>query len=446
LGNSINFQVKLMTYFPPVFRTHKESGNHSKQIPLAGGIPVHEVMKKLELEKLLSREERLALIELLKSSEHKQQVLHEIHQLEVGSRQKSCVKRLRILVNRYRSQKSKRDRINEDDCGLSQRRDSHSDGDKGGLLSTREGTMEASLPDIKQAIQQVVGNSPVYSDLANTGVLLKCKHRLMDFISQYGLEKAKDTQFAIIVGSGSCNPVTRMHIRKFFIAKQCIESTSDMFVLGSLLSPAHPTLVRQRFRSFPREILPAPHRLAVAQLSVKDSIWVSVDPWEITRRCVMDYLSLLEHVSSMISTEFEGFQIKVLYLFKANMLPNISCRALKEGNYGAACVCRTTEYDQLKNSVRNEWKGILWAAEDNAILDASMDTVSSRKVRAMVKALAPLQHLVGGVVADYFRANRIGYKVNTALFLFFSISVMYSMSYLFCCFFLKLHMWVDEWR
>ena len=53
---------------------------------------------------------------------------------------------------------------------------------------------------------------------------------------------------------------------------------------GSLLSPAHGATVRERYRTNPSEILPSPHRLAVAQLLVQNSKLLSVDPWEITRR------------------------------------------------------------------------------------------------------------------------------------------------------------------
>lgn len=38
--------------------------------------------------------------------------------------------------------------------------------------------------------------------------------------------------------------------------------------------------------------------------------------------------------------------------------------------------------------------------------------VSSRNVRKAVKSMAPLEHLVGNIVSDYFKANRIGLKVN----------------------------------
>lgn len=58
------------------------------------------------------------------------------------------------------------------------------------------------------------------------------------------------------------------------------------------------------------------------------------------------------------------------------MLPNLSAKAMKQSNFGAVCVCRAPESDQLRNSVRNEWKNCLWIAEDTAIIDASIEKVS----------------------------------------------------------------------
>lgn len=75
---------------------------------------------------------------------------------------------------------------------------------------------------------------------------------------------------------------------------------------GSLLSPAHGATVRERYRTNPSEIIPSPHRLAVAQLLVQNSKLLSVDPWEITRRRAMDYLSLLEHTQAIVGEQFPG--------------------------------------------------------------------------------------------------------------------------------------------
>jgi len=343
--------------FPPLRNTKPAKPDNQPKlapgIPMAAGIPVSEILRRMEIEKLLTRHERVTLIQICRKSSANDPIFAEIRKLELNAMRQSTLNRLKQLVEKkiaLRLSMNKRVSVSEP---------------------------SQPVPDRQSAIEQIVGDSPIYSDVSSKGIYLKFHQRLNDFISQYSLEKAQTTTFVIIVGSGSFNPATRKHIRSFYIAKQCIESGSNMFVLGSLLSPSHHSLVRQKFRTCPTEILPAPHRLAVAQLSVKDSIWVSVDPWEITRRRVMDYLSVLEHTARRALDEFAGFNIKIMYLCKHNMVPNLSAKALKQSNFGVVCVCRAPESDQLRDSVRNEWKNCLWIAEDTAIIDASIEKVTT---------------------------------------------------------------------
>ena len=257
-------------------------------VPMAAGIPVSEILRRMEMEKLLTRHERVALIKICRKSTSNDPIFAEIQKLELNSMRHATLNRLKQRVEKKEAH----------------RRSS----------LKRLSVQDQPVPDRQSAIEQIVGNSPVYSDVSSKGIYLKFHQRLNDFISQYSIEKARSTTFVIIVGSGSFNPATRKHIRNFFIAKQCIESGSNMFVLGSLLSPSHHSLVRQKFRTCPGEILPDPHRLAIAQLSVKDSIWVSVDPWEITRRRVMDYLSVLDHTARRARDEFTGFNVKIMWV------------------------------------------------------------------------------------------------------------------------------------
>ncbi|KAG5176335.1 hypothetical protein JKP88DRAFT_129576, partial [Tribonema minus] len=84
-----------------------------------------------------------------------------------------------------------------------------------------------------------------------------------------------------------------MHLRPFHLARVYLEEKCGAQVVGGIVSPAHPTLVRQRHRTRPAAIIPPKHRLAMARCAVGDFGWLVVDPWEITRRRMMDYLSVL---------------------------------------------------------------------------------------------------------------------------------------------------------
>lgn len=139
-----------------------------------------------------------------------------------------------------------------------------------------------SPPKISETITTLVGDAPIYYEPGCYGICSKISRRLNDFASSPS--KGKNRKFAVLVGSGSCNPLTRMHMRSYYLAKQYLENQVGYVVLGSILSPSHGVTVRERYRNHPTEIIPSPHRLAVAQLMVENSKWLSVDPWEITRR------------------------------------------------------------------------------------------------------------------------------------------------------------------
>ena len=256
--------------------------------------------------------------------------------------------------------------------------------------------------------------NPDYANLRSSShVCIKIARRLKDFLVKYDQKGINTTRrFAVIVGTGSYNPLTRMHIRNFFLAKQYLENNTDMVVLGSLLSPAHSSLVRQRYRACPLENIPAPHRLAIAQLCVQDSKWLSIDPWEITRRRSMDYSSLLDHCNDMLQCNFPNVEIRLMYLCKASNIPLLSPTVLKAGNCGVVSVCRVPESDNIRKSLGRRWNGLAYIAEDDAILDSTMDIVSSKKVRNRLKANENVAHLVGSAISEYMHFHMVAEKMS----------------------------------
>lgn len=202
--------------------------------------------------------------------------------------------------------------------------------------------IKMTMIDSDRAISSIVGDQPVYSGPGCYGVCTKIGYRLMEHntVENNSPKKVRPAKFAVLVGTGSCNPLTRMHMRSYFLAKQYLENTVGYVVLGSILCPSHGVTVRERYRNHPTEVIPSPHRLAVAQLMVESSKWLSVDPWEITRRRPMDYLSLLQHCRKTLTDGFPDVDIKIIYLCKENMVPKISPLAMKGENFGCISVCR----------------------------------------------------------------------------------------------------------
>eukprot|EP00605_Chrysophyceae_sp_TOSAG23-4_P002463 GSChrysophyteH1.ASY1.ANO1.2722.1 assembled CDS len=359
---------------------------------VAAGVPVLELIRKFEDERILSREDRVCMNEALYNPERREAVVKALQAIELGSNPRFAIRRLKAII--------------------------HQNG-TGEVSSKKNAPLKGSPVrssaelDTQLAIAQVITRSPMYANPENFNVCSKIARRLQDFLMKYKPSAMGIRKFAVLIGSGSFNPLTRMHLRSYFVAKQYLESKCGFVVLGSLLSPSHSMTVRERYRTNQRELMPSPHRLAIAQLLVKDSKWLSIDPWEITRRRPMDYLSLLQHTSKMLSSHFPEIDIKVLYLAKANAVPKIAPSHLREqsGDFGVVSVCRAMEYDSILAGLGAKWNGLIHCVEDTAVLDATMDIVTSRRVREKIRAGANIAPLVGDAINQYAKTHKLGPKM-----------------------------------
>lgn len=215
----------------------------------------------------------------------------------------------------------------------------------------------------------------------------------------------------IIVGSGAFNPIHKLHLRNFFLAKQFLESHSHCEVVGGLLSPSHQTMVRQKNRRTKSEIIPDGHRLSMARLMVGSSSWLTVDPWEMTRRRVMDYMSVLEHVNFIIKEKFPSETIKIVYLCKGRQVLKLSPTSLKNGGFMCLCLCRPLDVDYVSSQVGSSWSGTIVLVEDGAILSAQLENITSGKIRSRLKKGQSVDSMVGPQVADYMAKHSMGRKM-----------------------------------
>eukprot|EP00518_Triparma_eleuthera_P016652 CAMPEP_0197550970 /NCGR_PEP_ID=MMETSP1320-20131121/4384_1 /TAXON_ID=91990 /ORGANISM="Bolidomonas sp., Strain RCC2347" /LENGTH=752 /DNA_ID=CAMNT_0043111405 /DNA_START=129 /DNA_END=2384 /DNA_ORIENTATION=- len=236
-------------------------------------------------------------------------------------------------------------------------------------------------------------------------VLVKIALRLRELGSGSTREKV------ILVGSGMYNPLHRLHLRMFYLARQFLEGKSRFEVLGGIVSPCHPTAVRQKFRQRPKEIIPPKHRLAMARLSVGDSAWLTVDPWEITRRRVLDYLSVLDHVREIIDEAFPHEKIRLIYLVDGNTLPKLSVPALQERRCNCLCICRPMAVDILLKQLTKEWKSVAYVLEDTAILSNDLEGINSTRVRRDAMDGKDISKQTSTKVARYIARHNIAEKM-----------------------------------
>lgn len=421
------------------------------QAAFPAGLPVLEIIRKLEQERILSRDERRLVGDLLQSGEKRSQLLKCLRDLELGSNSKFAVRRLKAIIHNngagsvpprivsyflilFKGLPSSSSPLNSlnNEGEVDEKSSPSSLRSKNTKLVRRDKEDSNRVPTSSEeplvpmrAISQIFGDdvsvalmsirhetavpSIIYAHPENYNATAKILKRLHD-LRAAGVQAMK---YAVLIGSGSFNPLTRMHLRRYYVAKQYLENSHLGYtILGCLLSPSHATSVRERYKTNSSEVIPSPHRLAIAQMLVEDSSFISVDPWEITRRRPMDYQSLLDHTAEMLKTQFSPVDIKVLYLCKASVLIKLSPQFLRENNYGCVCVSRPPESDSLRNSLGSRWNGVAVIVEDSAVIDAALDVVSSKKVREKLRSGESIQHLVGSRVEEYCAFNKIGLKMN----------------------------------
>lgn len=126
-----------------------------------------------------------------------------------------------------------------------------------------------------------------------------------------------------------------------------------------------------------RRLLPSILLCSLSPPLFKRCQWLTVDPWEITRKRVMDYMSVLEHVQALFEACFRELPIKLIYLCNSDMLMKLSPDEMRDRGFGCLCVCRPQETDRLLHHMGSRWKNVAYVVEDAAILSRTFTHFSS---------------------------------------------------------------------
>ncbi|XP_004863689.1 nicotinamide/nicotinic acid mononucleotide adenylyltransferase 1 isoform X2 [Heterocephalus glaber] len=86
------------------------------------------------------------------------------------------------------------------------------------------------------------------------------------------MDKVEKTE-VVLLACGSFNPITNMHLRLFELAKDYMDGTGKYRVIKGIISP-----VGDAYKK--KGLIPAHHRVIMAELATKTSCWVEVDTWE----------------------------------------------------------------------------------------------------------------------------------------------------------------------
>nr|XP_012646890.2 nicotinamide/nicotinic acid mononucleotide adenylyltransferase 1 [Microcebus murinus] len=101
------------------------------------------------------------------------------------------------------------------------------------------------------------------------------------------MENSEKTE-VVLLACGSFNPVTNMHLRLFELAKDYLNGTGKYKVIKGIISPVGDAYNK-------KELIPAHHRVIMAELATKNSKWVEVDTWESLQKEWVETVKVLRH-------------------------------------------------------------------------------------------------------------------------------------------------------
>lgn len=101
------------------------------------------------------------------------------------------------------------------------------------------------------------------------------------------MEELERTE-VVLLACGSFNPITNMHLRLFELARDHMNSTGKYRVVKGIISP-----VGDAYKK--KGLIPAHHRVTMAELATKTSGWVEVDPWESLQKEWVETVKVLRH-------------------------------------------------------------------------------------------------------------------------------------------------------
>ena len=239
-------------------------------------------------------------------------------------------------------------------------------------------------------------------------------------------DQLRTQRLVLLLMCGTFNPVHLMHLRMFYLAKQAMENQGRCHVLGGLLVPLHDSAVRQEIKGHPAEVIPARHRVAMAQKAVEATSWLGVDPWAASRRSLVGYPTILRRVQTQADRMYGARAIKVVCLVNENELAKCNPSMLKRN--GCVCVVRPREDTNVGRQVLR-WRNVSWVniVEDLAVVTTILDNTTENKVRRQLMAgkgqvhvchrhctdhhTPAIDEMVGVAAAEYLRTHSIPDKL-----------------------------------
>ena len=169
------------------------------------------------------------------------------------------------------------------------------------MSRTKKGTSKKSIHPIHndQKLLELVLKWFVNKQHQNSIQLQDAKHHVTND-SNNGIED--DEELAILLTTGSLNPIHTGHIDMMNFAKTELESykknSTKYTVIGGFMSPSHDEYVRTK-----PSYIRSDDRVKMIKIAVQDSNWIECDEWECKQKHFKDFPQVCQRFSKEINDE-----------------------------------------------------------------------------------------------------------------------------------------------
>ncbi|CAL1539673.1 unnamed protein product [Lymnaea stagnalis] len=242
----------------------------------------------------------------------------------------------------------------------------------------------------------------------------------------------------VLLGCGSYNPVTNMHLRMFELAKDALNKTGRYQVISGFMSP-----VSDAYKK--KDLVPAKHRCEMLRAALKGSDWLKLDTWESSLTTWTPTAKVLRHYKEQVESQYvhkpspskrrkklhnntvsdiaqnhipnievEGEQVPcVKFLCGADLLESFAQPGLwlEEdieyivGVHGLVVITRSGS-DPLKFIYESD---VLTKYKENIIIVTEWiyNDISSTKIRRALRRGESVKYLLQDSVIDYIREHQL---------------------------------------
>ncbi|KAJ4459103.1 putative nicotinamide-nucleotide adenylyltransferase NMA2 [Paratrimastix pyriformis] len=149
--------------------------------------------------------------------------------------------------------------------------------------------------------------------------------------------------------TGSLNPVHRMHVSIFDLAKRHLESTfPGMMVVAGWISPSHDQYVSHKLG---HDFIPGSARLTMCRLAVAQHPWVSASAWETEQSGFVDFPECTERMQQWLKLQFPRRNLKVLFICGADHAVRCHIVPPHHRRFGVVCLTRDGKEDEIKRQM-----------------------------------------------------------------------------------------------